>query len=97
MKYIIILLLLFSYISYGQLQINEICSDNDELLQAADGYYYDWVEIYNNSNKPEQLSNYYLTYDEKKLEKLKFTSLILPSNQVMLVYTFGLIDLTAGD
>ncbi len=97
MKYIIILLLLFSYISYGQLQINEICSDNDELLQAADGEYYDWVEIYNNSNKPEQLSNYYLTDDEKKLDKWKFTSQILPSNQFMLVYASGLGELTAGD
>ncbi|MFA7327027.1 MAG: CotH kinase family protein [Candidatus Kapaibacterium sp.] len=97
MKHIIILLLLTSYIGYGQLQINEVCSDNDELLQAADGEYYDWIEIYNKSDMPIQLSDYYLTDDEKKLNKWRFTSHILPSNQFILVYASGLNGLILGE
>lgn len=86
-----------SYIGYGQLQINEICSDNDELLLAADGKYYDWLEIYNNSDSPVQLSDYYLSDDSKVLDMWRFTSHILPANSFILVYASGLGELVASD
>ncbi|MFA7327026.1 MAG: CotH kinase family protein [Candidatus Kapaibacterium sp.] len=97
MRRLLILLFLISYTSYGQLQINEVCSDNDELLQSANSEYCDWIEIYNNSDKPVQLSDYYLTDDEKKLDKWKFTTQILPVSKYMLVFASGLDGLIVGE
>lgn len=97
MKVFLVLILLSIYSSFSQIQINEICSDNDELLQSADGEYYDWIEIYNNSQEPIQLSNYYLTDDGKDLRKWNFSSQILKANNYMIVYASGLSELTFGE
>ncbi|MEZ4724953.1 MAG: CotH kinase family protein [Candidatus Kapaibacterium sp.] len=91
------ILLLSSYISYGQLQINEICSDNDELLRSADGEYYDWIELYNNSNNTIELSNYYLSDDKKTLDKWKFVPQELPINGYIIVFASGIGLLTQGE
>ncbi len=86
MKRLLILFILICYTGYGQLQINEICSDNDELLESANGKYYDWLEIYNNSDSPVQLSNYYLTDDDEELEMWNFDSAILQAGEYIIVF-----------
>jgi len=91
------ILLISSYISYGQLQINEICSDNDELLQTANGEYYDWIELYNNSDNTIELSNYYLSDDKKTLDKWKFVPQELPINGYIIVFASGIGLLTQGE
>ncbi len=97
MRLILILLLMFSYISYSQLQINEICSDNEELFQASNGEFYDWIEIYNNSENNILLSNYYLSDDEKELDKWKFAHKVLQSNRYILVFASDLDEPVAGE
>lgn len=86
MKRLLILLFLVCSTSYGQLQINELCSSNDALLLSADGNYYDWLEIYNNSDKPVQLSNYYLTDDSKKIDMWNFDSQLLFPGEYTIVF-----------
>ncbi|MER3330211.1 MAG: CotH kinase family protein, partial [Candidatus Kapaibacterium sp.] len=83
---LIILILLIGYTSHAQLQINEICSDNDELLQSANGEYYDWIEIYNNSDEPIQLSNYFLSDDKDELDQWNFDSALLGGGEYLIVF-----------
>jgi hypothetical protein len=96
MKDLLLIFLLTSYIGYGQLQVNEICSDNDELLQSADGDFHDWIEIYNNSDEPVELSKYFLSDDKDELEQWKFSSQILPPKEYVIAYASGKGELTAG-
>ena len=86
MRTLFILLILFGYTSQAQLQINELCSDNDELLQSTNGQYYDWIEIYNNSDSPVQLSNYSLTDDKDELDMWNFDSAILGVGEYVIVF-----------
>lgn len=45
--------------------INEICAKNTTLVHE-DGNYYDWIELYNNSDEDIDLSGYGLSEKEKK-------------------------------
>lgn len=74
----------------AQLQINEVCSDNDALFPAANGNYYDWLEIYNSSDLPIQLSDYYLSDDDSKLEKWNFNPEILQPKSYVIVFASDL-------
>ncbi len=49
--------------------INEVMSSNDEYLPQNGGEYYDWIELYNNTDHTITLSNYALTTnaDNKKM------------------------------
>jgi len=83
---LILFILLLGYTGHAQLQINEICSDNDELLQSANGNYYDWIEIYNNSDEAIQLSNYYLSDDKHELDMWNFDSAVLGAGEYLIVF-----------
>lgn len=86
MRRLILFILLLGYTGYAQLQINEICSDNDGLLQSANGNYYDWIEIYNNSDEAIQLSNYYLSDDKHELDMWNFDSAVLGAGEYLIVF-----------
>ncbi len=72
MKLIIksLLLILFPVLSYSQLFINEVMSDNDTSHVDNFNQYEDWVEIYNRSNAPIDLAGYYLS--DNPAEPLKW-------------------------
>lgn len=97
MKRLVILLFLVCSTSYGQLQINELCSLNDVVLQSADDNYYDWLEIYNNSDKPVQLSNYYLTDDSKKLDMWNFDSQFLFPGEYTIVFASDIAEVITNE
>lgn len=44
--------------------INEVMSSNNEFLAQNGGNYYDWIELYNNSDETINLSDYTITTDE---------------------------------
>ena len=69
--------------------INEYMTNNKRNNYSQDGYYYDWVELYNNSNKQINLKNLYLTDDSKELNKYKFPDVIIESKGYLLVYLSG--------
>lgn len=87
MRLLLLIILLTCYSGFAQLQINEVCSDNDELLQSSNGEYYDWIEIYNNSDKPVELSDYYLSDDEDDVMKWNFSPGIINPKSFVIVFT----------
>lgn len=54
------------------LLINEVMSSNSKYMPQNGNQYYDWIELYNNSNEPINLSEYTLTtdHDDKKMYTL---------------------------
>ena len=44
----------------SQIVINELCTINVDVIEDAEGDKSDWIELYNKSNSPENLSNYSL-------------------------------------
>lgn len=86
MKLYIILFLSLCYGATSQLQINEVCSDNDEQLESDNGEYFDWLEIYNSSDNSVQLRDYYLSDDDEELEKWNFNNEILPAKSFIIVF-----------
>ena len=44
----------------SQIVINELCTINDDVIEDAEGDKSDWIELYNKSSFPENLSNYTL-------------------------------------
>lgn len=64
----------FSSISWNDLVINEFVADNEEesgILDAADEAD-DWIEFYNNTTSPIDLSSFYLSDDRNDLFKWNF-------------------------
>lgn len=50
----------------GALVISEIMPSNDRYLRQSDGRYYDWLELYNASDAPVELSDYALSDDPEQ-------------------------------
>ena len=57
----------------NDLMINEVMNSNNTYLAQNGGNYYDWIELYNNSDKTINLSDYSITtdVDNKTLYKLE--------------------------
>ncbi len=70
----------------NNLRINEICSSNKSILSTSDYKYYDWVELYNPTNKDINLKNYGLSDKESNLFKYKFSNTSIKSKEFMIVY-----------
>lgn len=52
--------------------INELMASNETTAADQDGEYDDWIELYNNSNVPLDLSGYFLTDNTGNLTKWEF-------------------------
>lgn len=69
--------------------INEYMTSNKRNNYSQDGYYYDWVELYNNSNKDLNINNLYLTDDSNTLNKYKLPNIVIQKQGYLLVYLSG--------
>jgi len=69
--------------------INEYITSNKRNHYSPDGYYYDWVELYNNSEKEIIIDNLYLTDDRKTLNKYKLPKIKLEKKDYLLIYLSG--------
>ena len=69
--------------------INEYMANNKRNYYSEDGYYYDWVELYNNEDKPIKINNLYLTDDISVLNKYKLPSIELKSKEYLVIYLSG--------
>ncbi len=77
---------------FGQpsgLYINEFVADNSSGLQDEDYEFPDWIELYNDSSTPIDLTGYSLTDDPLENTKWIFPSLSLPSNHYLVVFASG--------
>ncbi len=69
--------------------INEIMLLNDSLIPTDGGRYYDWVELYNASSSPIDLSDYWLSDNEKDIYKCQLPSYIIGAGEYKIVYLSG--------
>lgn len=78
------------------LYINEVCTQNDTNLTDADGAYSDWIELYNSTNQPMDISGYGLSDKAAKPMKWVFPAgTTVPANGYLVVFASGK-DLAAG-
>jgi len=79
-----------SLVSFGQgIRINEISSSNTNVIQDLDGDYSDWIELFNNSSTPINLSNFYLSDNVDSLTKWQFPNIQLEADSLLLVFASG--------
>ena len=88
MKRFLILLSLIIYgNSYSQVVINEFSAHKG--IYDENNIECDWIEIYNNSNQAENLSNFYLTDNLNELEKWPLPDIILMPYQRITFFASG--------
>ncbi len=73
----------------GTLIISEVMADNVS-YPAADGMFYDWIEIQNVGSTAVDLNGYSLSDNAAKPSQWKFPAVTLQPNQCIVVYASGL-------
>lgn len=74
--------------------ISEVMSSNQHYLVQNGGEYYDWIELYNNTNHSIDLSEYSLTLSEKEKKKYVLPKVELKSGGYYLLMASGNVNLT---
>lgn len=97
-KYLLIVFIAFLSHIFGerrggsciaQIVINEICPKNSNIIKDEDGDFEDWIEIYNSSAFPVNLSGYYLSDDFANLSQWQFPPFTLQPQKFFLVFASG--------
>lgn len=74
--------------------INEVCNSNFEYLAQNGNEYYDYIELYNNSNDDIELSNYYLSDSDGDILKYNLPNLTLKAHEYYVIMCSGDTNLT---
>lgn len=74
--------------SEKELIINEVMVVNDSYV-VQNGEYFDWIEIKNNSERPINLSEYYLTQNKNVPNRWQFPAITLQPGGYILVFASG--------
>lgn len=74
--------------------INEAMNSNYEYLPQNGGNYYDWIELYNNSNKTIKLSDYCLTTSINSICEFKLPKIELKKGEYYIVMASGETNLS---
>lgn len=72
----------------NKLVINEVCSSNGGVIIGEDGEFYDWMELYNGSNKDIKLLNYSLSDKENEV-KWSFPDVTIKAKSYLVVFLSG--------
>ncbi|MEL6863108.1 MAG: CotH kinase family protein [Bacteroidota bacterium] len=87
MKNIIFILLLFWIVpAFGQLYINEACSQNKTILLDEFGESSDWLELYNAGSSAINLQGYHLSDDQNDPDRWTFPAVEIPAGGYLLVF-----------
>ena len=62
---------------------------NDSTLVDGDGNYSDWIELYNSSGSPADITGYYLTDDTNNLTKWQFPTTNITAQGFLVVFASG--------
>ena len=73
----------------NDLIISEVMSSNNKYLAQNGGNYYDWIELYNNSDKTINLSDYTITTDEDNKNLYQFENKSLKPGEYYIVMASG--------
>ncbi len=74
---------------FAQIAINEVCPKNNGIVKDEDGDFEDWIELFNSSAFPVNLSGYYLSDDFANLSKWQFPPFTLQPQKYFLVFASG--------
>ena len=91
-SYIVTCLILSLFVSIASAQqpvLNEIMASNATTIADIDGDYPDWIEIFNPTSSPLNLTGYALSDDSTNLLKWIFPEVILQPQQFLLVFASG--------
>ena len=72
--------------------INEVMSSNNTYLPQNGGNYYDWIELYNNSDETIKLSDYTLTTDVDNINLYKLENKELKPGEYYILMASGNTD-----
>jgi len=72
--------------SAAQLIINEVCADNESIVEDEFGDYSDWIELYNLDNTPINLNGYYLSDEVDDPQKWEFPNVTIGPNEYLLIF-----------
>ncbi len=75
--------------NYKGLIINELMNLNDEYLAQNGNEYYDWIELYNNSDSTINLADYYITNSPEQLTFAKLPDVELGAGEYYIVMASG--------
>ena len=86
---LILLLLPFLVRAQQTVRINEFMASNSETLADTDGEYSDWLEIYNPTSNPVDLTGWSLTDDQGDTRSWVFPEMELGAQEYLLVFASG--------
>jgi len=66
--------------------ISEFVAINDSTLADGDGNFSDWIELYNPTDNPVNLSDWYLTDDPHDLTQWRFPDVTIPPGEYLIVF-----------
>ncbi len=90
MKYIFILFILsFSIFGHSQIVINEYSASNVSQHPDAFGEFEDWIELYNLSPNPVDISGWFMSDKANNIAKFQVQSGVVPGNGTLMVYCSG--------
>lgn len=72
--------------TFAQIRINEVCSSNSESLYDEDSDTPDWIELYNYSDQPVNLSTWKISDQPDSELAWQFPDTIIKPNEHLLVY-----------
>ncbi|MBQ7136974.1 MAG: lamin tail domain-containing protein [Bacilli bacterium] len=78
-----------SNIDYSKIKINEYMTDNKRSYYDLYGNYFDWVELYNDSEQDITLKNMFITDNESNLKKFKIKETIISKKGYLIVHMPG--------
>ncbi len=70
----------------GDLVINEFMASNQNTVADQDGEYDDWLELYNNSSSPVNLSGYYLSDDQLQRYKWMLPDTTIEAGDYLIIW-----------
>lgn len=76
----------YSLETAGNLVINEFMASNDATVADQDGEFDDWIELYNNSPDPVDLTGYFLSDDADDLPKWTFPDTSIAAGDYLIVW-----------
>lgn len=81
-------------IKKNDLLINEVMSSNSSYLSQNGNQYYDWIELYNNTNYDISLSDYTITTDRDDINMYRLPDVIIKPNSYYILMASGDTSLT---
>jgi hypothetical protein len=70
----------------GEVVINEFMADNETTIADQDGEFDDWIELYNHSAEPIDLSGWYLSDNAANPDKWAFPDTLIESGGYLVVW-----------